>query len=59
MAVLERKDTIKESHEQKLFYCWECISLKTWDRTYDFQIRDRKDMLCFINAVNRAIELSH
>ena len=49
------RDAIEEKY---LFYAWECVSLLTHKRSYDFIIKNRTDMLTFINAVN-ALTLPH
>ena len=41
--------------ERYLFYAWECVSILTHKRSYDFIIKNRTDMLSFINAVNALI----
>ena len=33
------------------FFAWECVSLLTKHRTYDFVIRERDELLLFVNAV--------
>ena len=33
------------------YFAWECVSLLTKHRTYDFVIRDRDELLLFVNAV--------
>ena len=38
--------------ESYLFYAWECVSVLTNKRSYDFIIKNRTDMLIFINAMN-------
>lgn len=33
------------------FYCWECVSVKTEERTLDLLFRDRNKLLTFINGM--------
>ena len=35
-----------------LFYGWECVSLKLPNRTLDFVIKDSKQIIKFLQAVN-------
>jgi hypothetical protein len=40
------------------FYGWECISLKLAQRTIDFVIKDKQQMLCFIQALEIVMQMN-
>ncbi|CDW84009.1 UNKNOWN [Stylonychia lemnae] len=54
---LQRSAALKT--EDKIFYSWECVSLMTLKRTYDFVITERTEMLAFINCIQNIIYIHH
>lgn len=54
---IDRRENDPDQDESH-FFGWECVSLKLKNRTIDFVIKDPKAMVCFIQAIETAINLS-
>ena len=45
----------KALKEVGLFYAWQCVSLLTEKRTFDFIIPRREDLLCIVHALQTSL----
>lgn len=48
--------TIPQNNHKKIkFYSWECVSLKLFNRTVDFVIKNEEEMLIFLEAITNLV----
>jgi len=45
----------QNNHHHIKFYSWECVSLKLFNRTVDFVIKNEEEMLIFLEAITNLV----